>query len=504
MRHNSVSQFGKKSSATQYAFGLLTAMVALLAREMLSPLLGASNPYHTVWAGVVFSAWYCGLGPSIATTLVSVLGVWYRFLPPFNSFAFENPRAEISGMVGFLILSGFIIALGETNRRSKERSARELEERLSTERELKETEVELQNAQRLARTGSWKFDSQTRSFLWSEEMYRMHGRNSALPAPGFEELPTLFAPESWQKLEAAFTRALQSGEGFELELEERGTDGNPMWTITRAEAEREPSGRVQAIRGATQDITERKRLEDALRVAHAEMESRVEERTAELNAANRSLSKFSARLLTLQDEERRRLARELHDSVGQILAAIKMDIALVQSTPLDPTAVRVLAETVELTEQISTEIRTMSYLLHPPLLDEVGLASALKLYVEGFSERSRIVVELDISGKLGRMEDDREIAIFRIVQECLTNVHRHSGSRTVAVRLARTDDRVRIEVKDDGKGIPLEKQLALSSAGQLGVGFRGMRERISQLGGALEVESDDHGTLVRATLPLPD
>jgi signal transduction histidine kinase len=153
-------------------------------------------------------------------------------------------------------------------------------------------------------------------------------------------------------------------------------------------------------------------------------------------------------------------------------------------------------------DQVISEIRTMSHLLHPPLLDEVGLPSALRWYVDGFSERSKIAVDLDISGETERLGSDMEIAIFRVVQECLTNVHRHSGSRSASLRLAKEDGHVRLEIKDAGKGIPLEKQMALTSSGQLGVGFRGMRERISQLGGVLEVRSNGNGTLVSATLPL--
>ena len=185
------------TDARRYFLAVLAATVALLLRQMLSPLLGASNPYHTVWLAVVFSAWYCGVGPSVVTTLLSVVGVWYLFLPPFHSFAVKQPEVQVSGMIGFLVFSGFIIALGEENRRSRAR--------------------------------------------------------------------------------------------WELE------------------------------------VAERSEIEDELRKTQAQLESRVQERTAELNSANQNLSKLSAQLLQSQDDERKRLARELHDSVGQLLAAIKMN-----------------------------------------------------------------------------------------------------------------------------------------------------------------------------------
>jgi signal transduction histidine kinase len=155
-----------------------------------------------------------------------------------------------------------------------------------------------------------------------------------------------------------------------------------------------------------------------------------------------------------------------------------------------------------LIDQVISEIRTMSHLLHPPLLDEVGLPSALRWYVDGFSERSKIAVDVNIAGEIGRLGSDVEIAIFRVVQECLTNVHRHSGSRSASLLLAWQDKYVRLEIKDAGKGIPLQRQLALTSSGQLGVGFRGMRERVHQLGGNLDVQSDSTGTTIIATLPI--
>jgi signal transduction histidine kinase len=242
-------------------------------------------------------------------------------------------------------------------------------------------------------------------------------------------------------------------------------------------------------------------MRQSLLQASQELESRVQERTVALRVANRSLRELSARLLQIQDEERRRLARELHDSVGQLVVAIQMNIAVVQSTPLAPKAEKAVAENVTLLGQIADEIRTISHLLHPPLLDEAGLASALRWYVQGFSERSGIAVELDVAGEIARLDNETEIAIFRVVQECLTNVHRHSGSRHARVRIAREDGRVQVEIRDTGKGIPAEKLDAFSSSGRAGVGFRGMRERIAELGGLLEIQSDEYGTAVIAQVP---
>jgi signal transduction histidine kinase len=355
----------------RYTLAIMAAIIALWFRWLLSPLLGETNPYHTLWPAVVFSAWYCGLGPSILTSLLGLTGIWYWFLPPYNSFRLQDPKVEVSGMLGFVVFSGMIIALGETNRRSIARSK------------------------------------------WAEAQ---------------------------------------------------------------------------------------------LRKAHDELELKVQERTADLKTANDSLRELSSRLQQMRDEERRQIARELHDSVGQLLAALSMNIAVVQrqSDRLDSAGSRALSENAAMVDQISREIRTISHLLHPPLLEAAGLASALRWYVDGFSERSKIKVEVDIPKEFGRLSDEMEIAIFRMVQECLTNIHRHSGGSSATIRVHEEDHHLRVEIQDQGKGIPLEKQAQLSSSTRTGVGFRGMRERLRQLGGVLEIRSDSTGTAVTATLPLRD
>jgi PAS domain S-box-containing protein len=212
---------------------------------------------------------------------------------------------------------------------------------------------------------------------------------------------------------------------------------------------------------------------------------------------------FAAHLRNAQDEERKRIARELHDSVGQLLAAISMNISIVrpQAYRLDSEAARAISDNALLVERVSSEIRTISHLLHPPLLDVAGLASALRWYVDGFSERSHIKVDLEIPADLGRLPGEMEIAIFRVVQECLTNIHRHSGSASATIRIKLEGNRLLILVRDGGRGIPSEK-LELIESGRSGIGFAGMRERLRQLGGSLEIQSTEAGTIVRAIISL--
>ena len=220
--------------------------------------------------------------------------------------------------------------------------------------------------------------------------------------------------------------------------------------------------------------------------------------------AERAQRRLSTRLLTSQDEERRRIARELHDSVGQYLSALTMNLEQLkqEGDALPAPAVQRLAQSLEITQKCIAETRTISYLLHPPLLEELGLASAAKWYVEGFASRSGINVLVEISPDLGRLGSDTELALFRILQECLTNIHRHSGSKTATVRIDTDSSQARLEVSDQGKGIPKPTfELGSGPNTRSGVGITGIQERVKDLGGVFEVVSDEKGTVVRAVIP---
>jgi PAS domain S-box-containing protein len=216
-----------------------------------------------------------------------------------------------------------------------------------------------------------------------------------------------------------------------------------------------------------------------------------------------TLRRLSAYLMTLQDEERRRIARELHDSTGQKLAAAKLQLdTLVKSGNLKSNE-RTVAKAVEWIDECFHEIRTLSQLLHPPLLDEAGLLSATRWMVDGFSDRAKIETDLKISGEIGRLPQQVELALFRVIQESLSNIRRHSGAKQAQIKLRRTDGAVFLEVRDNGKGMP-PNVLSKSGHGKqvVGVGILGMRERLSQLGGTLEIDSDKSGTTVKVQVPL--
>jgi len=252
-----------------------------------------------------------------------------------------------------------------------------------------------------------------------------------------------------------------------------------LWTLADAVPHLTETGEVASVIVAISDITELKRAEEALH-------------------------HLSTRLLQLQDEERRRLARELHDSLAQSVMAVNLDLAQVARTsgPLGEKAKHALSEARDVLQQMSREIRTLSYLLHPPALDELGLVSALREYAKGFSERSEVQLEVDLQPGFGRLSQEAETALYRIVQESLTNIQRHSGSQTARIRLRADSTCVQLEVSDRGRGMDLAALRPGNTAGtSLGVGILGMKERMLQLGGKLELESSSSGTTVRATIP---
>ena len=241
------------------------------------------------------------------------------------------------------------------------------------------------------------------------------------------------------------------------------------------------SGKMRGCVEVLHEITDRKRYEDSLR-------------------------QLSAQLLCAQDDERRRIAQDLHDSTAQNLAALAMNLARMdlQVGCLDPQSRAIVSESIQLANRCMQEIRDFSYLLHPPTLDDYGLASALQGYADGFSRRTGIQVDLELPGDLRRLPPDAEAALFRVAQECLTNVQRHSGSQVAKIRIIREADSLIMEVEDKGRGFQAASLEDGRIGSWVGLGLRGMKERIRHLGGSFEVKSDNQGTTIRASLPMGD
>lgn len=479
-----------RHKAVSYGVAALVAVVAVYLRYLLTPLIGETNVYHTAWIAVVFCAWYCGLWPSILCAVVCALGVNYFFIPPLHSLMISD-SSQLYGMVGFLVFSAAIIALGESSRRG------------TTSRALLAAIVNSSDDAVISKNLDGVITS------WNRAAEQLFGW-SASEAVG-QSIMIIIPPEL-QDQEVEILRRLRNGERIEhLETVRRKKSGEQIEVALTISPVTGPSGTVLGASKIARDISERKQVEAKLKAANDRLEERVRERTAELWEKNEELVKqaetvrqLSGRLLQTQDEERRRIARELHDSVGQLLAAASMTVSKIsrQQGKLSPEINGCVEEISGLVEQASTEIRTISHLLHPPLLDEIGLESAIRCFIEGFAQRSKIKVGFTMSAGFERLSRDYELAIFRIVQECLTNIHRHSGSKTANIHLSQKDGSVHCEISDEGKGIPQDKQLAFASSTTMGVGLRGMKERVNQLGGVLQIHSNGEGTAVAVTMPV--
>jgi signal transduction histidine kinase len=286
---------------------------------------------------------------------------------------------------------------------------------------------------------------------------------------------------------------VQSGEAYEAEYRLRSADGGYRWFRARAVPLRDPQGAILKWYGTCSDIHDRKLLEQSIRDSAIELERMVDLRTVELR-------RLSTRLMTLQDEERRRIAREIHDGLGQELAAAKMILDGILGKNSSPSIRQASQDASQLVDRAIKQVRTISHLLHPPLLDEVGLVSALRWFLEGLSERSGIEVQLKVDpADLDRLKPDLETAIFRIIQEALTNMFRHSGARNGRVSLHEREGQIVVVVSDDGKGI--SETIVQQRPESVGVGIGGMRQRVTELGGRLRLSNANPGTVVEVVIP---
>jgi PAS domain S-box-containing protein len=273
-------------------------------------------------------------------------------------------------------------------------------------------------------------------------------------------------------------------------------DGSKFWANVILTALRDAHGKLIGFAKVTRDITERMLGQEKLRAAQASVAE-----------SESSLRRLSVHLLRTQDEERRRIGRDLHDSLGQYLSVLMMKLDSMRSSwkrSSESCIDAELAECANLVEESIKEVRTISYLLYPPMLEEVGLSSAVPWYVDGFTKRSGIITSFQISPDFPRLSRESELALFRVLQEALANVHRHSGSTTAHVQLLIKNDSVILIVSDTGKGITSETrgQVDQSWVSAMGVGLRGMNERMKELGGNLELRSSNQGTTVTVTIPV--
>src|SRR5258706_180389 len=317
----------------------------------------------------------------------------------------------------------------------------------------------------------------------------------------------------------AFREKLLAGLLPQYSMEKRYVrkNGSIVWVNLTVSSVRDSENKVKYLIAVAEDISKRREWQDALKKSEAKLqhltgnlERRVAERTRELATKNAEMEtqtelvhELSARLLQAGDADRRRIARDLHDSAGQTLTAVGLNLAAIEreTKVVAPDVASTAAESRMLVKQLIEEIRTLSYLLHPPLLEESGLIGAISWLADGITKRSQIDVKLELADEIGRLPQDLELAEFRIVQECLANVYRHSGSKSATIRLNRDLQKLMLQVEDEGRGMSPEQLRALQTSGS-GVGLRGIQERIRPFSGSFDIQSDRHGTRIEVKFPL--
>ena len=384
------------------------------------------------------------------------------------------------------------------------RSYRLLEDTITSrkkaEEELRQSGARLRLAQAAGRIGSWEWNPIQNVYEWSQECYDVFGIDSNEKVFATKWLTRINSTDR-ASLQSAMNRWDEQDE-FEMDYRYEHPGRGTRWIHTRAKTLTDESG-CRRMFGICHDITERKHVEALLQESKSLLKSLVEQRTSELR-------KLSVELMRSQDEEHRRIARELHDSFGQNLASLKINLDQLATIgsgldlPQERT-VELVSDCLRTVERCIVEARTLSHLLHPPLLDEAGFASAARLYVQEFARRSNIDVRLGFPEDLPRLVPALELALFRALQESLTNVHRHSGSSSVKIDVTTDVESIVLAVRDYGRGISQEILRNFREHGSgVGVGLSGMRERMKELGGNLEIASDHTGTTVTATLPLSE
>ena len=350
-----------------------------------------------------------------------------------------------------------------------------------TEDELRKNEALLAQAEQLVNMGSWEIGASLQTGRCSDNLYRILGFDYRGCEIDLRKFMRHVRPEDAVTVRRDVIAAIMEGKPYEHDLRYISPKGELRNLHSRGFPLRDAEGRVVRIVGVAEDVTDRVNAKEHLRL-------------------------LSDRLLTLRDEEQRRMAHQLHETVSQEMAAMKMALARVRETlpKKNKTGNKFLQSAREFADTVIQQVRTVSYLLHPLLLEEAGLGSALRWYASGFAERSGIKVKAVIASDFGRLPKETEIALFRIVQEALTNVHRHSKSRSATIRLVRADGKVRMEVKDRGVGMA-RPSAATGWNSPLGIGIAGMRERVKQLGGIFEIRSKPkRGTAVCVELPVAE
>ena len=351
----------------------------------------------------------------------------------------------------------------------------DITERKEAEESLRLTEMELKEAQRLAGVGSWQWNLSTDTVVWSEELFRIAGRDPSLPVVNYKDHAPLYTRESWDRLRGAVEAALRTGASYELVLEMVRGDGAHRWIRARGEVQRDSSGHIARLRGTVQDITERKLAEEAL-------------------------SSVNGRLIEAQESERARIARDLHDDIGQRLALLTVALEHVKGLQPDSSseALRCLEALQTQAAEITADLQALSHELHPPRLLHLGVVAAMRGFCSELSGQKDVAIDFRDENVPESMPLDVSLCLFRVLQEALHNAVRHSRVRQFDVHLRGTADAIHLTIRDQGVGFDVD-----TASRGLGLGLTSMKERLKLVAGELLIESQSRrGTTVVARAPV--
>jgi PAS domain S-box-containing protein len=337
---------------------------------------------------------------------------------------------------------------------------------------------------------------------WNPSAERIFGY-SAQEAIG-KHITLIIPHERWDE-ETNIIERLRRGERLDhFRTVRRRKDGSLFDVSLTISPVKDSKGSIIGASKVARDITAEVRADEALRVSEREFRNLSQSLDYQIRSRTRELQELSWQIMRARDEERRYVARELHDSAGQSLAVLAMQVdQLLQKSSDSPNLAADIERIRETVCHLHSEIRTTSYLLHPPLLDESGLQAAISWYAAGLTERTALPIDLDIPDTLGRLPRDLELVLFRFIQEAVTNIHRHAGAKRAWITISRSEGQVTAEVRDNGAGISPDRLTQIRSGGS-GVGIRGMRERLRQFQGSMEIDSDTTGTKIGVVIPIPE
>ena len=407
---------------------------------------------------IALIARFLGVGPAMAATLTFAVVLWFHVWPIL--FGDRPLMFRVSRLLLFSTAAAILASLS------------------------RQTAVAVQQLDETSRRMRALFDAAMDAILWADSTGRYVDAN-----------PAACALLGYTREEIVSRRA------GDFSLPQDKQEVAAVWDDIQSHRGRRGELRIVRKDGQTREI-EYVAVSDVLPGFHCAFIHDITDR----KDAERSVRNLSARLLHLQDEERRRIARQLHDTTAQNLTAIRLILARAQQSPAaaDPAIRDALDESIALTEESLGEVRTLAYLLHPPMIEDVGLAATLRWFAKGFESRSGIAVTLELPEELDRLPMRMETAIFRIVQEALINIQRHSGSAVAAIRLERRPDALELRIEDEGRGIAAHLRGDDVLLAASGVGIAGIRERARELGGRMDIQSRDGGTMVTVTVPLPE